>query len=315
MTEISTLADLLERFTVDAQPECTLKLRTKTGPFVVGADLTRVTAVGSNTAALVIKPSRSGQLWRRLRIDNSGTMTLRSRKLQWWLFTLDVIGHANPLSRSFDLTYRLATKWDISRGEYRNKRRYDVSPKTEARAHWSISYSLPAVEGSLGAAAQQAVSREVHADVGYAHLSIPRVELVVWPRGRPNEPAELTSSPAAAAPASSSMDAAVAAVAGGVAAAAGEAGPVAGDPQACSAAVEAAEGAAAGSGAALALVPVATPDLQPGVPLPLGASAASEPALGGGAASGTQRKRNGLAELQGHITELTGRWWDKVVQR
>jgi hypothetical protein len=168
---------------------------------------------------------------------------------------------------------------------------------------------------SLGAAAQQAVSREVHADVGYAHLSIPRVELVVWPRGRPSEPAELTSSPAAAAPASSSMDAAVAAVAGGVAAAAGEAGPVAGDPQACSAAVEAAEGAAAGSGAALALVPVATPDLQPGVPLPLCASAASEPALGGGAASGMRRKHNGLAELQGHITELTGRWWDKVVQR
>ncbi len=54
-----------------------------------------------------IKPS-SGEAawWRRLRIDNSGTLTLRSRKLSWWLFTLDVTGHANPFSKSFDLSYR-----------------------------------------------------------------------------------------------------------------------------------------------------------------------------------------------------------------
>lgn len=54
-----------------------------------------------------IKPS-SGEAawWRRLRVDNSGTLTLRSRKLSWWLFTLDVTGHANPLSKSFDLSYR-----------------------------------------------------------------------------------------------------------------------------------------------------------------------------------------------------------------
>lgn len=41
----------------------------------------------------------------------------------------------------------------------------------------------------MGTAAQRSMSREVHADVGYAHLSIPRVELVVWPRqlgGRPD---------------------------------------------------------------------------------------------------------------------------------
>lgn len=45
-------------------------------------------------------------MWRRLRVDNSGTLTLRSRKLHWWLFTLDIIGHANPFSRTFDLSYR-----------------------------------------------------------------------------------------------------------------------------------------------------------------------------------------------------------------
>ncbi|KAL4422544.1 hypothetical protein ABPG75_008741 [Micractinium tetrahymenae] len=184
----STLAELLERFTIDAKPECTIKLRGRAGPLVVGADLTHVTGTKSNVGALVIKPSRPDRWWRRLRVDNSGTLMLRSRKLHWWLFTLDVIGHANPLTRTFDLSYRVATKWDVARGEYRNKKRFELGEEAEARAHWTISYSLPAIEGSMGTAAQRSMSREVHADVGCAHLSIPRVELVVWPRqlgGRP----------------------------------------------------------------------------------------------------------------------------------
>lgn len=41
----------------------------------------------------------------------------------------------------------VATKWDVTKGEYRNKRRLELGPKAEARAHWSISYSLPAIEG------------------------------------------------------------------------------------------------------------------------------------------------------------------------
>lgn len=55
-----------------------------------------------------LKPADEGQPWRRLRVDNAGTLTLRSRKLHWWVFTLDVTGHANPLSKSFDLSYRRA---------------------------------------------------------------------------------------------------------------------------------------------------------------------------------------------------------------
>jgi len=62
-------------------------------------------------ACLQIKPTGDSQKWRRLRIDNSGTLTLRSRKLHWWLFTLDVIGHANPFTRTFDLSYRCSLWW------------------------------------------------------------------------------------------------------------------------------------------------------------------------------------------------------------
>lgn len=41
----------------------------------------------------------------------------------------------------------MATKWDVARGEYRNKKRFELGEEAEARAHWTISYSLPAIEG------------------------------------------------------------------------------------------------------------------------------------------------------------------------
>ncbi len=45
-------------------------------------------------------------MWRRLRIDSSGMVTLRSRKLRFWIFTLDASGHANPFNKTFDFSYR-----------------------------------------------------------------------------------------------------------------------------------------------------------------------------------------------------------------
>ena len=74
-----------------------------------------------------LKPSHpEGQPWRRLRVDNSGTATLRSRKLRWWLLTLDATAHANPLQRTFDVSYRWGVRacvcacvgrvWGLGRG-------------------------------------------------------------------------------------------------------------------------------------------------------------------------------------------------------
>lgn len=53
-----------------------------------------------------VKPVSPGAPWRRLRLDSEGTVTLRSRKLQWWLLTLDLEGHANPLRRTSNLSFR-----------------------------------------------------------------------------------------------------------------------------------------------------------------------------------------------------------------
>ncbi|KAI7839112.1 hypothetical protein COHA_007117 [Chlorella ohadii] len=295
----STLADLLERFTVEAQPDCTLKLRSAAGPLVLGADLTRVMAAKTNTAALVIKPS-SGEAawWRRLRIDNSGTLTLRSRKLSWWLFTLDVTGHANPFSKSFDLSYRVATKWDVTKGEYRNKKRLQLNDDIEARAHWTISYSLPAIEGSMGTAARH-INREMHADVGYAHLDIPRLELVVWRRGKPSVAAAESASNGSSGGSSGAVEGAASTggeVTPGGAAASGGSGQAAGSGGSSSS-------AASISGAAAADEHL--PEYLRGE-----ASGGTAVASRGSSGGGRGRRKAAVQQLNSHVASLSGRWWE-----
>lgn len=74
-------------------------------------------------------------------------VTLRSRKLRWWVFTLDLEGHANPLTRSTTMSFRVATKWDMARGQIKNKKRIPLGDAAEARVHWAINYDLPEIEG------------------------------------------------------------------------------------------------------------------------------------------------------------------------
>jgi hypothetical protein len=93
------------------------------------------------------KPADRSAWWRRARLERDGTLTVRSRKLQWWLLTLGLEAHANPRTRTANLSYRVATKWDVSKGEYRNKRRAALGEAAEARAHWWVDYKVPEVAG------------------------------------------------------------------------------------------------------------------------------------------------------------------------
>lgn len=49
--------------------------------------------------------------------------------------------------------------------------------------HWSVSYDLPEIAGSFGASGSgaNAVSRDMHADPGFAHGEVSKLELVLWP--------------------------------------------------------------------------------------------------------------------------------------
>jgi hypothetical protein len=127
-----------------------------------------------------VKPISEESWWRRLRVSTAGNITLRSRKLQWWVITLDLEGVANPIHRTSSASFRVATKWDLSRGEYRNKRKMQLGDATEGRVHWHVNYNLPEVEGSFGADSRER-SQEMHAEVGYAHAEVSKLELVVWP--------------------------------------------------------------------------------------------------------------------------------------
>ena len=45
------------------------------------------------------------------------------------------------------MSFRVATKWDVARGQIRNKRRLALGPGAEGRVHWAINYHLPEIEG------------------------------------------------------------------------------------------------------------------------------------------------------------------------
>jgi hypothetical protein len=54
-----------------------------------------------------VKPASSSQLWRRLRLDaGSGQLSVKSRKLHWWLLAADLEGHANLRTRATDFSFR-----------------------------------------------------------------------------------------------------------------------------------------------------------------------------------------------------------------
>lgn len=158
-------------------------------------------AKAESSGTLVVKPADRNSPWRRLKVDRNGTFTLRSRKLSWWVFTLDLHGHANPFKGTRNLSYRLATKWDINAGEIKRKKLIPLTDGAEGRIHWSVNYSMPSLEGNVG---NEQVG-EHRAELGHAHFSIPKVELVAWPqqllqrvRSGPSPSISAESTPAAA---------------------------------------------------------------------------------------------------------------------
>lgn len=148
----------------------------------------------------------------------------------------------------------------------------------------------------MGNAARR-INREVHADVGYAHLDIPRLELVVWPWGRQ--------------PGSSNGDGSVCSSGGGGSAAAGTAAAAA-----AGSTEVAAGGAGEGAGAAAPLAAAdstAAGQQQEHLPDYLRGEA---PAAAGAGSSRAKVGRGGgsrqasLQQLNSHMACLSGRWWE-----
>lgn len=110
-------------------------------------------------------------------MTHHGDISVRSRKLKWWVFTLDLEGEVNFLRQTKDLSFRVATTWDITQGRYQNKKKINLMDGVDGRVHWNVNYDLPELSGHFSSN-----ENDMHASLGYAHAEISRVELSVWPR-------------------------------------------------------------------------------------------------------------------------------------
>lgn len=126
------------------------------------------------------------------------------------------------------------------------------------------------------------VSHEERTDIGYAHLRIPKLELVVWPNGRP---------------ALAAFDAAEAAeaVAGGAGGAHCE--------ELSAAAASSAVAGGAGEAAAAAAAPVALGSVEQ-------QQQACTDLPQRGERGAAQRRSAALTQLNSHVASISGRWWD-----
>ncbi len=162
----------------------------------------------------------------------------------------------------------------------------------------SICLCLPSLPGrSMGTAARH-INREMHADVGYAHLDIPRLELVVWPRGKPSVAAAESASNGSSGGSSGAVEGAASTggeVTPGGAAASGGSGQAAGSGGSSSS-------AASISGAAAADEHL--PEYLRGE-----ASGGTAVASRGSSGGGRGRRKAAVQQLNSHVASLSGRWW------
>jgi hypothetical protein len=127
------------------------------------------------------KPTDSTAWWRRAKLTHHGDISLRSRKLRWWVFTLDLEGEVNFLRQTKDLSFRVATAWDITQGRYQNKKKISVMDGVDGRVHWNVNYDLPELSGHFSSKENDQV-HDMHASLGSAHAVISKVEVSIWPR-------------------------------------------------------------------------------------------------------------------------------------
>ncbi|KAI8103714.1 hypothetical protein M9435_005048 [Picochlorum sp. BPE23] len=176
-----TVDELLKRFTLDYVPKYSLKLRDRKGSLITGVDFSCNSRGNDRVLSFVVKPASAEKWWRRVRVTHTGNISLRSRKLTWWVFAVDLQGEVNPITRAKDVSFRVATAWDVTGGRYQNKKKLKVTDGIEGRVHWSINYDLPELSGHFRSNDVDTVN-DMNASLGYAHAEISRVELAVWPR-------------------------------------------------------------------------------------------------------------------------------------
>lgn len=171
-----TIDELLRRFTCKFSPSYVLKLRDQHGPVVYGADITCDSELRPSLA-IMVKPVDRNFWLRRVRIDQNYDISVRSRKLAAWVFTLDLEAEVNPKRGSRDIGFRIATAWDATNGKVRKKSKFHPLEGAHAAVEWEVNYSLPEMRGRFSGE-----SSGMETSLGYAHGEVSKLELSLWPR-------------------------------------------------------------------------------------------------------------------------------------
>ena len=181
---VRQLDDLLKRFSLQYSPNYVAKVRDQAGPLVYGADLTLSSDLKEPRLAVMAKPADREFLLRRVRVEQSGDVSVRSRKLKVWVLTLDAEAVVNPLKKTGDCGFRLATTWDATGGRVERNSKFEAMEGLRVGVTWAVNYSLPEVTGKFNnrGTGDEGGERGMHTSLGYAHGNVSRMELAVWPR-------------------------------------------------------------------------------------------------------------------------------------
>lgn len=173
----SALDALLDRYTLELRPRYCLKLRKRLGTLDASVDYLFGEPKGGGLS-LTLKsfgPWKRERWWDKVYVNPANTdLRLYTRKIQIGVLKLQaVLGYDWHRNRG-GVSWRLSTAWTRSVQSLERKESIQVSDHVEIKPHWSLDYSMPAMEGEMGTG-QEAVD----VDYGFCHFSIPQVDAIV----------------------------------------------------------------------------------------------------------------------------------------
>ena len=173
----TALDALLDRYTLDLKPRYCLKLRRRLGSLDASVDYLFGEPRGGGLS-LTLKsagPWKRERWWDKVYVNPAHTdLRLYTRKIQVGVLKLQaVLGYDWHRNRG-GVSWRISTAWTRSVQSLERKESIQISDQVEIKPHWSLDYSMPAMEGEVGTE-QEAVD----VDYGFCHFSIPQVDAIV----------------------------------------------------------------------------------------------------------------------------------------
>ena len=75
--------------------------------------------------------------------------------------------------RRAGLSWRVSTAWTQTLQSMERKESIPLNDHVEVKPHWAVDFSLPAMEGEMGAGGDP-----LDMDLGYCHMSVPQVDVI-----------------------------------------------------------------------------------------------------------------------------------------